>query len=39
MGSMPNLAMAGRNSTTELYDETYSLRDTFIDLILQRWMA
>jgi hypothetical protein len=26
-----------RNSTTELYDETYSLRDTFIDLILQRW--
>lgn len=26
-----------RNTTMELYDETYSLRDTFIDLILQRW--
>ena len=26
-----------RNTVRELYDETYSLRDTFIDLILQKW--
>ena len=26
-----------RNSITDLYDETYSLRDTFMDLILQKW--